>query len=245
MATLEQRGNRFRVIFRYGKKRYAAALDADDRETAESLLAEVGVVLRKEKKGLLDLPAGADVARFVLSGGQVTVRANTPPAPTAASAGPGLATGPEPTGTLTLGPLRDRYVRTLGNGAVEANTLRTIRIHFGHWVATLGADFPIGRLTRQHPQAHIDRRAAGYHVLWHGQKGYNGVAVRARTGGRWRWGGACPATRTTSRAGTWRPPSAASGWAACTCRTGTRHPSPSSTTHCGGSTAWPSLPRSW
>jgi integrase len=66
----------------------------------------------------------------------------------------------EPKKALTLGELRDEYLATLANGTVEANTLLTIRIHFGHLVATLDENFPIGTLTRQHLQAHVNRRTA-------------------------------------------------------------------------------------
>src|SRR5687768_2598372 len=76
-------------------------------------------------------------------------------------------------------------------------------------------------------------QAAGYHALWHGQKGYNGVAVLARAGEPVEEVRGLPGTRTTCRADTWRRRSAGSGWAACTCRPGTRPPAASSTTSCG------------
>src|SRR5262249_14812279 len=42
----------------------------------------------------------------------------------------------------------------------EPNSLATVRMHLGHWVATLGAAFPVQSLSLDDLQRHVNRRAA-------------------------------------------------------------------------------------
>ena len=55
----------------------------------------------------------------------------------------------------------------------------------------------------------LEIRAAGYGAVWHGQKGFNGVAVLARGPIRSSAGAACRATRTTRTAAISKPKSTA------------------------------------
>jgi endonuclease/exonuclease/phosphatase (EEP) superfamily protein YafD len=86
-------------------------------------------------------------------------------------------------------------------------------------------------------------REAGYGVVWHGQKSWNGVAILARgtdpietrrglPGARTV---AFPAIQTAPIAATSKRPSTACWSAASICRTATRRPDRSSTTSCAGS----------
>ena len=60
---------------------------------------------------------------------------------------------------LTLGDLRDRYLQTHSNGAMEANSLDTVKMHLGHFVASLGESLAVQTLTLAQLQEHVDRRS--------------------------------------------------------------------------------------
>jgi integrase len=170
MAHLEQRGNRFRVIFRHEGRRYAGALATTDPEDAELLARGVEKMLYRLRHRLIDLPPGADLVSFVLSDGKLTHEPS--PSPKSAPADPRGTDGvPSPPGDspqdapLTLERLRDRYLQAHGNGAMEENSLETVRMHLRHFEKTLGADFALGQLALEHLQRHLDRRARckGHH----------------------------------------------------------------------------------
>jgi len=152
MATIERRNDTFRVIFYHAGRRYTATLKTTDAKAAAAVSGSVERTLGLLRQGAISPPAGADFVQFVLSGGYQT----------------DLPKGAE---VRTFKDLRDRYLATLGVGAVEANTLLTIRIHLDHWTRTLGAGFPVQSLARDDLQRHVTRQA--------GQKGRRG-----RTAGR-------------------------------------------------------------
>jgi integrase len=58
----------------------------------------------------------------------------------------------------TLHELRQGYLDTHGNGAIEANTLGTARIHLAHVERTLGKKFILSGLTLGSLQQHVERR---------------------------------------------------------------------------------------
>jgi integrase len=171
MASIEQRGNRFRIIFRYAGKRYAGALKTTKRREAEALVGVVDRALQHLEQGVLDLPPDTDLLTFVLSGGKRTDKPR-----------------PAPTPIVTFGELRDRYLRAHGNGALEDNSLATIQMHLRHFEETLAADFPMPKLALEHLQQHLDRRAK--------EKGHHGRPISAVTLRKevaslracWNWG---------------------------------------------------------
>ena len=62
----------------------------------------------------------------------------------------------------TLTDLRDAYVTTFSNGAIEANTLYTVKIQMARIEETLGKRFLLSGLTRSGKlQSHVDRRCPG------------------------------------------------------------------------------------
>src|SRR5262249_41145717 len=93
------------------------------------------------KQHLLDLPPGMDIVTFLEHDGK-------PPEH--------LPSRPRET---SFAEVRDGYLKTFGNGAVEKNTLYTSKIHLGHLAATLGERFPINTLVHADVQRHIDRRS--------------------------------------------------------------------------------------
>src|SRR5205807_3369582 len=55
--------------------------------------------------------------------------------------------------------LIDSYLAVHSIGSMEANSLATVRMHLGHFAATLGDRFPAQGLTLADLQRHVDRRA--------------------------------------------------------------------------------------
>ena len=144
MATLEFRNGWYRLLFRFRGARFAHSLHTRDRRTAEALRGTVDRTILLIQQRLLAVPDDADIKEFIVSGGvQIAAPA------TAAKAAVGDGDG------QTLGKIRDRYVATLGIGAVEENTLDLIRLHFRHWVKSFGERFRLDRLEnfKFHPVA--------------------------------------------------------------------------------------------
>jgi hypothetical protein len=74
MGWVEQRGNKFRLSFRYGGKLYRHYLGVDNQKQADESLSLVERNLRLLEEGILDLPRGADLSLFLLSGGRLTAQ---------------------------------------------------------------------------------------------------------------------------------------------------------------------------
>jgi integrase len=140
MASVEKRGNRYRVIFRYAGRRYTHSLKTTDPKEADALAGGLEKTLLRLEQGLLDLPEGVDLITFLLSDGQRVEKPKPPP-------------------IRSLEQLVDRYLQALGNGAMEENSLDTTRMHLRHFTRTLGANFPVQTLDLAHVQQHVDRRA--------------------------------------------------------------------------------------
>ncbi len=141
MATLQVRNNSYRILFCYAGHRYSFTIGAVTPREAENCAAAVDQTLLRMEQRLLHLPEGADVVAFVKSGGQVEEPTAPPPEP------------------LSLQKLTDAYLAAHGVGSIEENSLATVRMHLGHFTATLGKRFPVQRLTLADLQRHVDRRA--------------------------------------------------------------------------------------
>jgi integrase len=101
-------------------------------------------LLTSLKRGLRQIPPGISITEFMdLDGNPPVDPEHTEYKPT------------------TLTDLRDAYVTTFSNGAIEANTLYTAKIHLTHLEETLGKRFLLSGLTLRKLQSHIDRRCPG------------------------------------------------------------------------------------
>jgi hypothetical protein len=103
-ASLELRGQRYRIVSRYGGRSFQHPLKTDDPDDAGSCLARLEENLRHLERGRLTLPAGADLPTFLLSDGKFAQKPSVPEA-------------------FTLQALYDRYLETHRNGAMEENSL--------------------------------------------------------------------------------------------------------------------------
>lgn len=145
MAWLERHptSGRFKICFRWGGKKLKKTIKSRSQKDAEAALVRFEENIGLVQRGRLQMPADADVATFLLSDGKLTRDPEDVPLPVA----------------VTLGDLRDRYVEAHSNGAIEENSLDTVRLHLRHFVVSLGESFEIQTLTFSDLQQHVARRA--------------------------------------------------------------------------------------
>jgi integrase len=146
MASLQKKGDTYYCQFFYQHHRRTFTVGKVTQAAAESRAEAVDVILAKLERGQYALPDGVDIVDFVVVNGDVRKlqkTAETPPRPQPAS----------------LEAIRDQYAATHA-GALEENTLATIRMHLGHFVRSFGSHFVLQGLTTAKLQEHIDRRKA-------------------------------------------------------------------------------------
>src|SRR5262245_57813197 len=146
MAWLEEHpmSGHFKICFRWGGRKLKKTVKTTARSTAETALARYNENLQLLERGRLELPAGADIGTFLLSDGKLNGQPKTdPPVPQ----------------IITIGELRDAYLDVHSNGAMEENSLATVRMYPRHIIASLGKSFRIGSLMQDDLQKHINRRA--------------------------------------------------------------------------------------
>jgi integrase len=139
MASLEQRGRRYRIVFRLGGRKHSAAVKTADRREAEAYLARLEENLRLAERGRLTIPDGADVGLFLLSDGKLVQRVSVAP-------------------VLTLADLIAGYHATFTAGVKEKNTAKTERIHLAHVERVVGGTTPVSQVTAAALQGYIDAR---------------------------------------------------------------------------------------
>ena len=143
MASIKKKGNGWYCQFVHAKKRYNFAIGKVFEAEARGVAALASHLLMRVRQGLRSIPAGADVAEYVRRNRELP----------ASAAGAELVQK-----SLTLAALRDDYLRAVGGGAVEANTLSTTRDHFAHLVKTLGAGLELDGIAPADLKRHIERR---------------------------------------------------------------------------------------
>jgi integrase len=129
----------------YRRQRHTFTLGKVEEIEARATAAKVEYLLMRIRQHLLDLPAGMDILTFIQHDGKppdTNRTARTPRTP-----------------EYTYAEFRDGYLKTIGNGAVETNTLYTSKIHLAHLADTLGERFPIAGLSHADLQRHVTRRA--------------------------------------------------------------------------------------
>jgi integrase len=137
MASIQRRGENWQCQFMHGRRRYTFAIGKVDEAEAQAISAKVEYVLMRLKQGLMELPEGADIVEFIQRGG-VLPKAQAP--------------------DISFRALSASYLKAVGDGAIESNTLDTVGIHLDHLANTLGEKFSMGSLSLSHLQRHIDRR---------------------------------------------------------------------------------------
>ncbi|MFK7735139.1 MAG: tyrosine-type recombinase/integrase [Pirellulaceae bacterium] len=142
MASIEQRGKSFRIVFRLNAQKFSRSLNTTSRRTAEASLARLEDNLRRVNIGTLEIPDSVDAASFLLSDGKP------------------IAQSPKPRQTLvTLGKLLDRYKSQLPEGSMEESTRGCLEIHFRHLKRGLGSSALLTELTLERLQTYVTKRS--------------------------------------------------------------------------------------
>lgn len=141
MATLQSRNGSHRLLFQYAGRQFALPIGKVSDSEALAWKGRAELLLIRLKQHLLELPPGVDIVTFLQHDGH-------PPTPEQ------LVREKH----TNLHNLREAYLKTHSNGAIESNTLYTARIHLNHVEQTLGKDFILSGLTLGKLQGHIDRR---------------------------------------------------------------------------------------
>lgn len=141
MASLQRRASgRFRVIFCFGGERHFVSLKTKDGREAERSRVRVEENLRDLERGRLELPPGADLGVFLLSGGKLSAK-------------------PSYQKPVTLSELFQTYREQFPSGAKEANTRVTEEIHIRHLLRILGEDQAVAAITPQVMQHYVAERS--------------------------------------------------------------------------------------
>jgi len=145
MAWLEEHptSGHFKVCFRWGKNKIKRTIKTSNRRDAEAATVRLEENITLVERGRLTLPADADIATFLLSDGKLIANPKDEPAKD----------------VLALGKMCDQYIEVHSHGAMEDNSLDTVRLHLRHFVKSLGGSFHIQSLTLDHLQQHVDRRS--------------------------------------------------------------------------------------
>src|SRR5262249_20266763 len=119
MATLEKRGDSYRVIFYFRNQRFTRSLNTDKEKKADELRRRVEGNLELLEQGRLEYEPGKDdLATVLLTDGRVNSR-------------------PDPVKLLTLGEFFKRFQGNRPPGR-EGNTSYTQDIHIAHLLRLLG-----------------------------------------------------------------------------------------------------------
>jgi integrase len=163
MASLQERNGAFRIQFFQDGKLRSFSLGKVRQSEATHRKARTEELLSLLKRNLLQVPPGVSLADFLAHDGKPPVD-------------PALSIRKE----TTLGQLTADYIATYSNGAIEANTLATAKIHLAHIEETLGRRFLLSAVTLARLQQHVDRRI----------KTVGPVTIRkeiATFGAAWNW----------------------------------------------------------
>ena len=128
MASLGQRGNRFRVIFRLGGQKHSVSVKAAERKDAEACLVRLEENLRLVERGRLAVPDGADIGLFLMSDGRLEKK--------------GSVVRP-----VRLAGLFETYRTAFTAGAKEVIPRAMEDIHLSHLARLIGGETPAASIT--------------------------------------------------------------------------------------------------
>jgi len=141
MASLQKKGESWYCQFLYHGKRHTFAIGKVPEDEAQAKASTVDYLLMRLRQRFMTLPIGMNIVTFLQFDGNP----------------PQNETTENGTKAITLGELRDQYMRVHEN-SLEETTIDGMRLHFRHLVATLGERFPIPELSLSSLQDHAARR---------------------------------------------------------------------------------------
>jgi hypothetical protein len=112
MAALQHRNGTWRLLFQYNHKQHSVTVGEVSDTEARQWKAKAEHLLMRLNQNMIEMPRGVSIADFILHDGKPPVD-------------PELARHKD----TTLHQLREAYLKTFSNGAIETNTLYTAGIH--------------------------------------------------------------------------------------------------------------------
>jgi len=142
MASLVDRNGQFHIVFRYGQTKFSRSLKTSKKREAESCKNDVEEMLRLIKRGMVSVPAGADIPTFVVSKGRRNQELIE-----------------QQPGTMTLESLFEEFFTALPDANLETSTIYTMQVHQRHLCDVLGSRSRVDRLGVAELQRYVDRRS--------------------------------------------------------------------------------------
>ena len=177
MASLEKRGQSFRIVFRYEGVKYARALSTRSEKTAQAALARLEDNLHRLELGTLDGPEGGELAEFLLGDGRLARPSATADAPT-----------PPASDALTLAALFASFWAKCPENSLEQSTVTGMEIHQRQLEKFFSKDFLLQSLSLTQLQGYVERRSRDQGL--HGRKVTATTIKKAIVTLRtvWNWG---------------------------------------------------------
>ena len=154
MASLEQRNERFRVVFRYAGEKYARSLKTASEKVANASLARLEDNLRRVELGTLTVPDHADLPSFLLSDGRRNGK-------------------PKTSKIRFLSQLLDAFLDQIPPNSIEESSRRLMQTHIRHLKKVFGSRLPASRVHFPSLQGYVDKRS--------GDKGRRGRPLSPET----------------------------------------------------------------
>jgi hypothetical protein len=129
----------FHVVFRFGGRKCKRSLKTKSELRAKAACSRLEDNLGLLERGLLDIPAGADLAEFLLTDGKSHGQRKLPP-------------------SMPLGQLFDEYLQSIPDDSLEPQTLYVANIHIGHLKKAFWKHFSVHRLTEDDLQHYVIKR---------------------------------------------------------------------------------------
>lgn len=140
MASIQKKGVAFYCQFLYLGQRHTVTIGKVSQEEAEGFRGTAELLLLRLKQKLICIPLGVSITDFILHQGKMTES---------------VVATPE---RISFADFKKRYLETNQDGAMEANSLRTVAMHLEHFQKTLGERFEVQALTMADLQRHVNRR---------------------------------------------------------------------------------------
>ena len=140
MASLEKRNDSYRIVFRFGGRKFSRSLKTTDEKSAALSLARLEDNLRRLELGTLTIEPDDDVVAVLLSSGRISRR-------------------PQASRVETIESLLDQHLANIPEGSIEANTRSMLMIHARHLKRLLGKRTQTAKLELSDLQAYVNKRS--------------------------------------------------------------------------------------
>ena len=146
MASLQQESTgMWHVIVRIEGIRFKRSLKTKTKSKAEYRCTEIQEMVDLISRGRIEVPDDVSIIEFVLANGKVAAKPES--SQKRKSQSPALKS------------LFKQFFDSIPPGSIEESTIKTMKIHERHLLRILKTHFDMGKLTGQHLQEYVNRRA--------------------------------------------------------------------------------------